>query len=166
MLGLGRRRRQEWSAAAGSGDEPGELPGFFFEAFAWSFGSDARSRDQLPRFSGLASEQRESLPVVAGSVAFPNQLPAALQRNALISGLVLKQHEIASSIGPDFVPQRDDSGHVLQHGPLVLTEIPAGEAAMIRWQGALHGRKHPAVAFCAVEPRQPQRREQTPNQCE
>src|SRR5206468_7790600 len=115
---------------------------------------------------GFTPEQRKSLPVLARSVAWPSQLPAAWRRNPPVSGLVLKQGEIASSVWPHFVPHRDDSGHVLQHGPLMLAEIAAGEAAMIRWQGALHGRKHPAVAFCAIEPRQPQRRDQTPNQCE
>src|SRR5712692_8209618 len=157
MLGLDRRRRRGNKAPpAGSGTSLENLPGFFsFGTFAWSFGPDARIRDQPPRFSGPAPEQRESLPVVTGPVAFPNQLPAVLQRDALISGLVLKQDEIASGIGPDFASQRDDSGHVLQHGPLVLTKIPAGEAAMIHRQGALHGSEHPAVAFCVIEPRQP-----------
>src|SRR5258706_13772912 len=135
----------------GIGDKPGEPPGFFsFEALTWSFGTDARSGDEPPRFSGLAPEQRESLPVVAGPVAFPDQLPAVLQRGAPISGLVLEQDEIASSIGPDFAPQRDDSGHVLQHGPLVLTEIPAGEAAVAHRHGAPHGPKHPPVALCVT----------------
>src|SRR5436309_3276208 len=71
-----------------------------------------------------------------------------------------------AGLGPDFAPRRNNAGHVLEHCPLVLAEILARETAMILRQGALHGREHPAVAFRVIQPRQPQRRDQTPDQRE
>jgi len=74
-----------------------------------------------------------------GRFARPNQLPAALQRVAPVSGAALEQDEAASGIG-DFASHRDDAGHVLQHGALVFAEILAGKAGKIRRQGLPHGR--------------------------
>jgi len=64
-----------------------------------SFGLVPEAVISFPVSSGLASKS-ENRSLLSPGRLLSNQLPAALQRNALISGLVLKQHEIASSIGP------------------------------------------------------------------
>ena len=99
-----------------------------------------------------------------GSVAFPQPVPIRSGIDRLLTAAKLDQQQIAVRGGICFDARGDDSAKIFKCGPLRLIEIPAGDALIVGRQDPHHRQDHGPVTFGVVDPGEPERHRQSPDE--